>query len=80
MTIANCFKAMDEFKDQLDSDEKDKVMKLAGEVREVAVKGQTADPSITADIIREKVHEMQKASLGLFQKVGKAFDVHHVNC
>jgi len=62
-------KAMNEFKDQLDATEKDKVSKLIGELREIAVKGQAADPSITADAIREKINETQQASLGLFQKV-----------
>ncbi|EGN92736.1 hypothetical protein SERLA73DRAFT_98760 [Serpula lacrymans var. lacrymans S7.3] len=62
-------KAMNEFKDQLDATEKDKVTKLVGELRELAVKGQAADPSITSDAIREKINETQQASLGLFQKV-----------
>jgi hypothetical protein len=60
---------MNEFKDQLDSAEKDKVTKLLAELREIAVKGQAADPSITAETIREKINETQQASLGLFQKV-----------
>lgn len=60
---------MGEFKDQLDATEKDKVTKLVTELRELAVKGQAADPSITAEVIREKINETQQASLGLFQKV-----------
>lgn len=60
---------MGEFKDQLDAAEKDKVTKLVTELRELAVKGQAADASITAEVIREKIHETQQASLGLFQKV-----------
>jgi hypothetical protein len=60
---------MNEFKDQLDTAEKDKVTKLIGELRELAVKGQAADPSITAEIIKEKIDATQQASLGLFQKV-----------
>ena len=60
---------MSEFKDQLDAAEKDKVGKLVGELRELAVKGQAADESVNADIIREKIAETQQASLGLFQKV-----------
>ncbi|EKM81160.1 hypothetical protein AGABI1DRAFT_112851 [Agaricus bisporus var. burnettii JB137-S8] len=62
-------KAMNDFKDQLDASEKEKVTKLVGELRELAAKGQTGDASITADIIREKISETQNASLGLFQKV-----------
>ena len=61
--------AMNEFKDQLDAAEKEKVSKLVTELRELAAKGQTGDASITADGIREKISETQTASLGLFQKV-----------
>ncbi|KAK0459110.1 heat shock protein 70 family [Desarmillaria tabescens] len=46
-------KAMNEFKDQIDKTEQEKL-------RELAVKGQAADPSI---------NETQQASLGLFSKV-----------
>lgn len=60
---------MNEFKEQLDATEKEKVAKLVAELRELAVKGQAGDESITADTIREKVNETQQASLGLFQKV-----------
>lgn len=60
---------MGEFKDQLDATEKEKVAKLVAELREVAVKGQAGDASVTADAIREKINETQQASLGLFQKV-----------
>ncbi|CAL1711403.1 unnamed protein product [Somion occarium] len=66
---ADTEKAMTEFKDQLDATEKEKVTKLVAELREIAVKGQAGDASITADTIREKVAETQQASLGLFQKV-----------
>ncbi|GLB37688.1 putative heat shock protein [Lyophyllum shimeji] len=62
-------KAMNEFKDQLDAAEKEKVTKLVTELRELAVKGQAGDATVTADAIREKVNETQQASLGLFQKV-----------
>ncbi|KAF9464963.1 heat shock protein 70 [Collybia nuda] len=66
---ADTEKAMNEFKDQLDATEKEKVTKLITELREVAVKGQAGDTSVTADNIREKINETQQASLGLFQKV-----------
>ncbi|CCL99250.1 uncharacterized protein FIBRA_01265 [Fibroporia radiculosa] len=62
-------KAMNEFKEQLDATEKDKVTKLVAELREIAAKGQAGDASTTADAIREKISETQQASLGLFQKV-----------
>ncbi|KAF8633308.1 hypothetical protein AX17_004482 [Amanita inopinata Kibby_2008] len=66
---ADTEKAMNEFKDQLDAAEKDKVTKLVAELRELAAKGQSGDGSVTADTIREKISETQQASLGLFQKV-----------
>ncbi|EKM53395.1 uncharacterized protein PHACADRAFT_259748 [Phanerochaete carnosa HHB-10118-sp] len=66
---ADTEKAMGEFKDQLDATEKEKVTKLVGELRELAVKGQAGDESVNADLIREKIAETQQASLGLFQKV-----------
>ncbi|OCH90616.1 heat shock protein 70, partial [Obba rivulosa] len=62
-------KAMEEFKAQLDAAEQEKVAKLVAELREIAVKGQAGDTSISVDAIREKINETQKASLGLFQKV-----------
>lgn len=60
---------MNEFKDQLDATEKEKVTKLVAELREIAAKGQSGDTSVEADAIREKISETQQASLGLFQKV-----------
>jgi hypothetical protein len=60
---------MNEFKDQLDAAEKDKVTKHITELREIAAKGQVGDGAVTADAIREKINETQQASLGLFQKV-----------
>lgn len=61
--------AMNEFKDQLDATEKEKVTKLVTELRELASKGQAAEASITAEMIKEKIDQTQQASLGLFQKV-----------
>ncbi|KAG2073715.1 heat shock protein [Suillus decipiens] len=62
-------KAMNEFKDQLDTAEKEKVTKFVAELRELAAKGQAGDGAVTAEQIREKINETQQASLGLFQKV-----------
>jgi hypothetical protein len=61
---------MNEFKDQLDAAEKEKVTKHVTELREIAAKGQAGDGAVTADAIREKINETQQASLSLFQKVG----------
>ncbi|KAI5996904.1 mitochondrial heat shock protein SSC1 precursor [Pisolithus orientalis] len=56
-------KEMNEFKDQLDASEREKVSKLTGELRELASKGLPQ--------IEGKIGETQQASLGLFQKVYK---------
>lgn len=61
---------MNEFKDQLDAAEKEKVTKHVTELREIAAKGQASDGAVTAEAIREKINETQQASLSLFQKVG----------
>ncbi|KAL7277801.1 heat shock protein [Trametes coccinea BRFM310] len=66
---ADTEKAINEFKDQIDATEKEKVEKLITELRELAVKGQAGDASVDAEKIREKINETQQASLGLFQKV-----------
>ena len=60
---------MNEFKDQLDATEKEKVTKLIAELREIAGKGQAGDASVTPEAIKEKIDATQQASLGLFQKV-----------
>lgn len=61
---------MNEFKDQLDSAEMERLKKLINELRELAVQGQIGtDPTIKADTIRAKAAETQSASLNLFQKV-----------
>jgi len=67
---------MNDFKDQVDATEKENVNKLVGELRAIAVKGQAGDSSVTADAIREKINETQKASLGLFQKVWPFTSLH----
>ena len=61
---------MNEFKDQLDAAEKEKVSGLLKELKELTEQAQTGeDSNITGDAIRSKVSEVQNASLGLFQKV-----------
>ena len=60
---------MNEFKDQIDVTEKEKVEKLIAELREIAVKGQAGDASVNAANTREKINKTQQVSLGLFQKV-----------
>jgi molecular chaperone DnaK len=63
---------MNEHKDQLDAAEREKVETHIKELRELALKGQSGDESVSAEQIRNKVGETQQASLGLFQKVYEA--------
>jgi molecular chaperone DnaK len=67
---------MNEFKEQLDKEEKEKVEKLVAELRELSGKGQAGDASLSAETIREKIHETQQASLGLFKKVCCSVHAH----
>ena len=60
---------MNEFKEQLDATERDKVTGLITELRELASKAQGGDAAITAEAIKAKIDETQQALLGLFQKV-----------
>jgi len=60
---------MNEFKDQLDAAEKDKVEKLIGELREISAKAQSGDTSVTPEQLKAAIDATQNASLGLFQKV-----------
>jgi molecular chaperone DnaK len=60
---------MEEFKDQLDAAEKEKVTTHITELREIATRALGGDESLTAEAIREKIHATQQASLGLFKKV-----------
>jgi molecular chaperone DnaK len=69
---ADTEKAMNEHKDQLDAAEREKVETHIKELRELALKGQSGDESVTAEQIKNKVGETQQASLGLFQKVYEA--------
>ncbi|GAA98255.1 uncharacterized protein L969DRAFT_342159 [Mixia osmundae IAM 14324] len=66
---ADTEKAMSEFKDQLPAEEKTKLEEHIKELRELAVKGQSADPSIKSEDIKNKIGVTQQASLGLFAKV-----------
>ena len=62
-------KALKEFKEQVDAEEAKKLEEMIAGLRELAIKGQAGDESVTADSLREKINETQQASLSLFQKV-----------
>lgn len=66
---ADTDKAMSEHAAQLDGQDKSKLEELLKELREIAVKGQTGDASVTAESIKEIMDKAQNASLSLFQKV-----------
>lgn len=77
MSFVFCFavaaeteKALQEFGEQVDAKDKEKVQGLLTELREMSTKGQAGDESVKADDIKNKIGETQQASLGLFQKVG----------
>ena len=65
-------KAMGEFKENIDAAEKEKIDTLIKELREISMKGQAGDESVTSEQIRQKINETQQASLGFFQKVYEA--------
>jgi molecular chaperone DnaK len=62
-------KSINEFGDQLDAAEKEKVTKLVTELRELAQKGMSNDAAVDAEAIRVKINETQQASMSLYQKV-----------
>nr|GAT61069.1 predicted protein [Mycena chlorophos] len=66
---ADTEKSLNEFKDQLDATEKEKVTKLIGELRALALQAQAGGEQVSAETIKAKMDETQQASLGLFQKV-----------
>lgn len=60
---------MSEHAAQLDAEEKGKLDVILKELREIAVKGQAGDASVSAEGIKEVMDKAQNASLALFQKV-----------
>jgi molecular chaperone DnaK len=67
--VTDTEKSMAEFESQLDNEEKEKVKKLLGELREISAKGAAGDASIKPEDIKSALDAAQQASLGLFQKV-----------
>lgn len=65
-------KAMGEFKDQIQAEDKEKIDALLKDLRDMAMKGQAGDSSVNSEAIRQKINETQTASLGFFQKVYEA--------
>jgi molecular chaperone DnaK len=67
--VTDTEKSMAEFEAQLDKEEREKVNKLLGELREISAKGAAGDASVKAEDIKAAIDAAQQASLGLFQKV-----------
>lgn len=61
--------AISEHAAQLDSEDKSKLETILKELRELAVKGQAGDTSVSSEGIKEVMDKAQTASLSLFQKV-----------
>ncbi|KAI9322249.1 heat shock protein Hsp70-9 [Dichotomocladium elegans] len=64
-------KALDDFKDQLDQSEADKLRSQMQALREEAAKVQGGDASVQPEAIKAKIDELQQSSLKLFEMVYK---------
>ncbi|KAK6909932.1 chaperone DnaK [Kwoniella mangroviensis CBS 10435] len=67
--VTDTEKSMAEFESQLDKEEREKVKKLLGELREISAKGAAGDATVKPEDIKAALDAAQQASLGLFQKV-----------
>lgn len=62
-------KHLSEFGEQLDKAKMDALRAQIVELRELSVKGNAGDESVTADALKEKLDAVQSSSLELFAKV-----------
>ncbi|KAJ5542266.1 hypothetical protein N7535_004688 [Penicillium sp. DV-2018c] len=65
-------KALKEFEDRLDKTEADAIKEKIATLREYVVKSQSGEGTTTAEELKEKVDDLQTASLTLFDKMHKA--------
>ena len=65
-------KALKDFEDRLDKTEAESIKEKVASLRELVVKNQAGEGDLTAEQIKEKVDELQTASLTLFDKMHKA--------
>ncbi|KAJ5133466.1 hypothetical protein N7526_004831 [Penicillium atrosanguineum] len=65
-------KALKDFEDRLDKTEAESIKEKIATLREFVVKSQSGEGSATAEELKEKVDELQTASLTLFDKMHKA--------
>lgn len=64
-------KAMDDFKDQLDSAEADKLKEKITSLRGEALKAQAGDAAVNPEELKAKIDDLQSSSLKLFEMVYK---------
>lgn len=70
-TMSETEKAMDDFKDQIDSAEADRLKSQIASLREQTVKAQAGDADIKPEDLKAKIDELQTSSLKLFEMVYK---------
>ena len=66
---ADTEKALSEFREGLAQEEVTKLEDLLKELRELATRGQAGEEGLKAETVKEKMDEVQNASLGVFKKV-----------
>lgn len=64
-------KAMDDFKEQLDKAEAEKLKEKITALRAEALKAQAGDASVNPDDLKAKIDDLQSSSLKLFEMVYK---------
>ncbi|KAI8071851.1 hsp7-like protein [Thamnidium elegans] len=64
-------KAMEDFKEQVDKSEAENLKKQIEALRAETLKAQAGDADIQPEVIKEKIDELQKSSLKLFEMVYK---------
>ncbi|KAK1780085.1 heat shock protein 70 family [Copromyces sp. CBS 386.78] len=65
-------KALNEYADRLDKTEADAIREKITNLREFIAKSQSGEQTISADALKEKIDDLQVASLNLFDKMHKA--------
>lgn len=65
-------KALNEYADRLDKAEADQIREKITSLRELISKSQAGESEVTSEQLKEKVDELQMASLNLFDKMHKA--------
>lgn len=65
-------KALKEYADRLDKTEADQIQEKITSLREIIAKSQAGEDSLSSTEIKEKIDELQVASLSLFDKMHKA--------